>query len=640
MSLTRQLWLAVTVVMLLAFSGTFLLSTLAARSYFAQELAVKNNDNAQALALSISQIEKDMVTLELLVSAQFDTGHYRLIQLVDPDGKVMIEQRNDALNFEAPAWFASTFEIKVPPGVAQIQDGWSQFGTLRVESNEGYAYDGLWSSTMQLLMWFFGAAILACIVGSLLLRVILRPLDRVVDQAEAMGRRQFITQQEPRTVEFRQVVRAMNQLSNRVEQMLQEQSRRVDTLRKQIQTDALTGLSNRDTFVAALEGVLGTDDHRGSGVVVVLRLQGLAELNNQIGREGTDNMLKRVANSLAESTREHAGLWTLARVSPSEFAVVAPAETDAEQVARQLASAADLVIDPAETGETVQRLTACANYQSGESRGALMTRLDSALGQAEAAAGNVIRAQDLDASDSLPTSLEAWRKTLEESLEQHGVRLGRFTVASAAGTLMHHESPVRLRIGDDWVPAARFLAWAARLGLMPKLDEKVITSALENIEQTPSGLSVVVSPESFSDPGFVERLETKLTLSPSLANKLWLEAAEHGALRHLDAFREFCTRIKPLGCRLGLKHAGQQFSRIAEFHGLGLDYFKIDGSIIRGVNSADGPQSVFLRSLCTVCQAIDLSPIATGVTRPDMIAVLTEIGVDGFTGPGVAEPRD
>ena len=171
---------------------------------------------------------------------------------------------------------------------------------------------------------------------------------------------------------------------------------------------------------------------------------------------------------------------------------------------------------------------------------------------------------------------------------------GRVGVTSTGGAILHHEAPVRIRIGDVWHPAAKFIAWAARLGMMPQLDAKVIESALRQIDERRSALSANISPEALCDSGFVDRIAGMLENSPASARMLWLEVPEYGALQHLQEFRRLCLRLKPLGCKLGLKHAGQQFARIAELNDLGLDYLKIDSSIIHGIEHSTGHQ-VFLR---------------------------------------------
>ncbi|MGL5632783.1 MAG: LapD/MoxY N-terminal periplasmic domain-containing protein, partial [Azovibrio sp.] len=92
MTLSRQLWLAVITVAILAFTGSFFVSTVTAKNYLEDQLSIKNSDNAASLALSMSQSPKDMVTIELQVAAMYDSGQYALIRLLDPDDQIMIEK--------------------------------------------------------------------------------------------------------------------------------------------------------------------------------------------------------------------------------------------------------------------------------------------------------------------------------------------------------------------------------------------------------------------------------------------------------------------------------------------------------------------------------------------------------------------
>ncbi len=254
MSLVKQLWLAIALVMLIAFGGSFLVSTLSARNYLEEQLRLKNFDNATSLAATLSQtleqMPRDEVTIELQIASQFDLGHYESIRLVDPSGKALVELESDAGVDGAPEWFARLFRIEAEPGLAQVQNGWQPYGTLSVSSQASFAYRELWNSMLRLLGWFLAAAVLTGMAGTVLLRLILRPLGAVVDQAEAIGARRFITTAEPATREFRAVVRSMNALATRVRQMLQDESSRLDQLRREAHHDAVTGLLNRSHFLA------------------------------------------------------------------------------------------------------------------------------------------------------------------------------------------------------------------------------------------------------------------------------------------------------------------------------------------------------------------------------------------------------
>jgi hypothetical protein len=86
MPLIRQLWLAISLLMAIAFVGSFIVSSMSAKSYLQEQLRMKNIDNANSLALSLSSSGDDLVTIELMLNAQYDSGHYRFIRFTDPTG--------------------------------------------------------------------------------------------------------------------------------------------------------------------------------------------------------------------------------------------------------------------------------------------------------------------------------------------------------------------------------------------------------------------------------------------------------------------------------------------------------------------------------------------------------------------------
>jgi predicted signal transduction protein with EAL and GGDEF domain len=633
MSLIKQLWLAILVLTTLTFGGAFVVSTLAARHYFAEQLYVKNVDNATSLALSMSQFAKDPVTVELQLAAQFDTGHYRLIRLSGPDGKSMVERLSSTSSADVPGWFQRLVPLEAPAVVAQVQDGWHQFGTLTVESSNRFAYEELWRATQRMLGWFAFAAVFCGVAGSALLRLILRPLREVVAQAEAMGRRRFIINREPTTPEFRSVVRAMNALAERMRIMVEEESRRVDELRRQVHADPLTGLLHRASFLDALDARLAQSDKRGGGSLAILRIPDLAERNHRDGHEATDQFLRHLADRMTALGAQHAE-WLGARLNGTDFALLAPGEDDAAALAEQLSNAAGIATaDPAD-GRQTPIFIGVTRFTAGEPASGLLARADGALASSEHQGQAVVAPLPETLADALPIDRAAWRTLLEGCLQSGAVTLGSFPVVSPGGQLLHFEAPLRLVLSSGELPAGRFVAWAARLGLMPRFDALVVERALERIARDGQPMCVHVSAEALADTGFVAQLAARLARDPGAAQKLWLEVPEYGAYRHVTAFRAFCLALKPSGCRIGLEHVGAQISHIGDVHDLGLDYFKIDASVVRGIDHNPGNQA-FLRALCMMAHAIGLTTIAEGVTTEAEQQALPGLGIDGLSGPAI-----
>lgn len=639
MSLIRQLWLAIALVALIAFGGSAVISAISARAYVTEQLLVKNLDNAGALGAVLSQMPKDPVTVELLISAQFDTGHYELIRLEGTAGEVIVERRSDAAAADAPDWFRRLVPIEVPPGVAQVQDGWRQYGTLTLSSQVGYARAELWNGVVRLSGWFLAAALLTGMAGTVLLRFILRPLDRVVEQAEAIAERRFVVSRVPRTAEFGRVVRSMNALSERVERMLDEESRRLERLRVDSHYDAATGLLNREHFLARSRVLLEDDDAGGAGVLLMVRLVGLATLNRRLGRAVVDTLIVRLARALiGMNPPDRQGAhpdWICGRLNGAEFALLAPglhgplelgsrARDAFRSVARELGlDEPDLAIGAVACGR-------------GEALTALLARADVAVALSAEQGGAVMTAH---AGGSLPepTSsnqlLARWRALLEPAFESGGVRLEGYPVISVTGELLHEEcfGRVRLEGHAEWLTAGQFLPWLMRLDMGTRLDDRVVDLALERLRTDAVDICINLSAQSLEE-GWLGRVATRLGAATGLRGRLLVEVPEYAAFRKLEQFRLLCSLLGPLGCRVGIEHVGHQVARIGELRELGIDYVKVDAPFVHDIDT-NAANQLFLQGLATIAHAIGLEVIAEGVASQAALAAVFELGFDGATGP-------
>ncbi|WP_163575620.1 EAL domain-containing protein [Halomonas faecis] len=633
MSLIKQLWLTIVVVLLLAFVGSLAVSVSTSRHYIEQEVRIKNSDNANALALSMSQLEKDPVTLELLIAAQFDTGHYRRIELRDAEGDI-IEQREAGEHIEdVPGWFVDLIRFEVPAGEAVIQDGWRQFGTLTLESQHSYAYRSLWQNTLNLAGWFAVAGLISLLLAVWIVRTVRRPLDHVVSQAEAIGERRFVTSPEPRTLELRQVVQAMNRLSSAVSTMLGQESEKLDQLRRRLEHDPVTNALQREPFLARLEGHLHSDGDDASGVLALVRVADLAQLNQQLGHPTTDALLAALVNEL-EQLNTLNGDGRVARLNGSDFALVLPRAHDLEALGDELKQRLrDLASRHPEAALTLP--SALVEYAPGMTRQTLLASLDGALASAEDRDehGQVI--VESAEQDALFTSHAEWRSALEAAL-QDGVQLAHYPVLNRQGELLHHEVPSRLHLAGEWRPAGRFLPWVSRLEMAPELDLAVVSAALEDTAASGQAVGINLSPRSLRDVNFVSELIARLRARPDLAPRLWFEVPELIAMHNPEGFRSLCRELHSLGCRMGLEHVTTRFGEIDSVHDLGLAYLKVDGSLSHEIEGNPDRQSL-LRGINTLAHSLGILTIAEGVRRQEQAELLFQLGMDGVTGPGVRQ---
>ena len=635
MSLFRQLWLAVIVSTLIAFVGSFAVSMMTARQYLEEQLAIKNNDNAASLALSMSQMDKDPVTLELQVAALFDSGQYARIQVRDPEGLTLIEKTSPAVSDDVPAWFARLFPIASRPGSAQISTGWTQFGTVDLVSHNRFAYRELWQGGWRLLMWFSLGGVLAGFLGMQILRRIKRPLDAVVGQARAISERRFIRIEEPATPELKSLARAMNVMVGRVKAMFEEEASRLEQVRREATLDPLTGLANRAYFMNRLAIALNDEDAPTRGSLIMLRLADLAGINRCAGRETADEVLRRTGAALRELAEKNPGAEA-ARLNGADFSLLLPGQNDPQPACQQLLAALQSLVAAQLLPENAIGHLGSSVYQHNEPVPQLLARVDAALAAAELQ--GPLAAQHVAEQSHCSASTQAdWRSILTDALKDQRLRLIEFPVADSNGLLLHLECPLRLQAEEsgDWINAGSFMPVASRLSMTSELDLAAVKLALDRLASGLPAVAVNLAGASLIVPDFTPRLLSLLQQRRELAGKLWLEVAESGAFQYFDAFLAFSLALRPLGCRLGIEHFGRQFSQIGRLHDIGLDYLKVDGSFIRNIHADNGNQA-FLKGLCNIAHGIGLTVIAEGVNNAEELATLPALGFDGATGPAVS----
>lgn len=640
MTLVKQLWLAIALVMSAAFGTSLMVNVYAARHYLQQQLQLKNIDNANALALSLSQLGKDPAAIELLVSAQFDLGHYRFIRITAPGGKTLVEKAYDKPLEGVPHWFADLFPIRTEPGQAQIQDGWKQYGILSLASHDQYAYQSLWDGTLRLLGWFVLGILATGALGTLMVRRITRPLLDVVSQAQALTERRFQPIPDPRTPELRAVTQAMNKLVDRLKALYAEEAERLEALRDKANHDAVTGLANRGHFLSHLREMLVGEQSGSSGSLLMVRLADLNQLNERLGHLRVDQLLRSLGQVLDDGDKDNAG-QRAGRLKGGEFAVVCP---DLDPVTAAQTLHARLLRDwlpqwQAECPELFH--LAAVHYQHQQVVGELLTRADLALAQAQAKGPNSWHAPE-GGHDRFSLPAGQWRTLLHDALTVGRLSLSFYPVLKgASGHLLHREGVLRLLVDacDQPLPAGDFMPVAARLRLTAPIDLAVVRLAIGRLhDHAGDDVAVNLSAESIADFGFRQQLTRLLLSHKTQCSRLLFEVPEYGVSRHFDAFRDLANRLKALGCRVGIEYFSLRFVEGDKLASLGLDYLKVDPGYVRSLGGNAGNQE-FLAGLCAMAHALGIAVIAQGVESTGELPLLTRLGFDGATGPGIQWPE-
>ncbi|MDP9045063.1 MAG: EAL domain-containing protein [Pseudomonadota bacterium] len=631
MSLIRQIWLLLLGTLVVALVASVTVTAGAARDALQTQLRMKNSDNATAIAQVLSQQKGQPDLMAMVASAQFDTGFYHLIRVVDPGGKILYSREESAAPRRAPGWFVAWFPISAEPGIAQVSDGWRALGRVEVVSQTAYAHDELWRGSQRAVAVLAVVGVIAGLLATLAIGRIRRPLEETVQQAASLQRGEYVTLAEPDVPELRRLTRAMNSMVSRLRVVFEGQAAQVESLRRQASCDALTGLANRGQFMAQLGAALQREDGTAAGGVVLLRVVDLAELNRTLGHARVDAVIVAVGDTLRAWSGRVAGAF-VGRLNGSDFGLVLAEGGVSEACATAILGSLREVL--ADVGAGVAVVASAVETRHGAPLASVLGAADLALAQAESAGPFSVRAGASALGTWAALGQHGWREQVRDALADGRARLATFPVVDRSQRLIHLECPLRLQLQPDgpFETAAQWLPLAVRSRLTTATDERALALALEDIAHDGQPRGVNLSPASLADSAFAGRLRTLLQTRPREARMIWLEVGEIAAAEQFERVRELARQVRPTGARFGLEHAGERLARIDRLFEAGLDYVKIDAATAHGVH-ADANRAGFVKGLVTMLHSLSLQVFVEGVVDEGDAQVLWEAGVDGITGP-------
>ncbi|WP_010483210.1 cyclic di-GMP receptor LapD [Pseudomonas sp. S9] len=644
MSLLKQLFIAICLFLVVAFTGSFISGMESSREQLLSQLRSHAQDAATALGLSLTPHIDDPAMIELMVSSIFDSGYYATIRVVNiADNSVIVERRTTTAPENVPAWFVDLVDLTPEGGDALIMRGWEQAARVEVLSHPQFALTRLWDSAIGSLGWLLACGLVSAVLGGWLLRTQLRPLDDMVKQAQAITRREFLSMPKvPRTPELKRVVLAMNLMVEKLKNLFAEEAARSEKLREEAYQDSLTGLANRRLFDLKLAQQLEVSEQNTDGYLMLLRVNDLGGLNQRLGGQETDNLIQAIGLQLTQLMQQHqASGWLASRNRGGEFTLLAPSLSaeDADKLALQLSEQLQSLHQTGASDCNPVAHMGIAAYRPGESPGTVIGRADQALAQAQSKKPEQPWERLDDFNLATGQGIHEWRLWLDEALTGEKIQLYFQPVSRCDDTRQLIHQKVLARLLDQQgqaITAGRFIPWIERLGWAARFDLAMLEHSLSHLRLHPEPLALSLSAATLREPESWARLLDVLKQHPEQAALMTLELDE----RHLPSAPELETlgqQIRATGYQLGLQHFGGRFSLIGNLTNLGLAYLKVDGSYIRAIDR-ESDKCLFIEAIFRTTNSIDLPLIAEMVETEAELKVLNELGIEGAMGRLIGAP--
>jgi diguanylate cyclase (GGDEF)-like protein len=399
--------------------------------------------------------------------------------------------------------------------------------------------------------------------------------------------------------------------------------------------DPLTDLPNRTLFGTQLEAALRWLSRDEQLSVLFLDLDNFKTINDTLGHEVGDELLRTVADRLRACVRE---TDDVARLGGDEFVIVQTKVSTPADVAAFAQHVREAIMQPYDLlGRRVVVDTSIGIALApgdGSTREELVKNADLALYGAKESGRGTYRFFEQAMDDRMMV-----RHALELDLRQ-ALAGGEFQIhyqpivnlaedrISACEALLRWNHPERGQVGPD-----EFIPVAEDSGLITPIGEWVIrTACLEAAGWSEDiSLAINISPVQFRNETLIEVVTDALAESGLAAARLELEITEAILLQDTDATLDTLNRLRAFGIRIALDDFGTGYSSLSYLQRFPFDKIKIDGSFVQGLSEAPRSSAV-VRAITGLANSFHMVTTAEGVESEEQLTRVRALGCTEMQG--------
>lgn len=404
--------------------------------------------------------------------------------------------------------------------------------------------------------------------------------------------------------------------------------------------DPITGLLNRWAVSRALENLEKKEAPVSQAAVILVMLDGFADIGSYIGHRQTDVVLLSVA-SVMNQVFPYPAL-TSRLMGDSFLAYVTNADNDEllRRTERMLGLLGKIEVPGFEPRFTLRASVGVAGVAgvvgvAGGDHDLALRLAEAAVGEARMAGGNRV----VVAGSAQFTGAQTRELTTSMDLGSWEVWL-QPVVSGRDGRAEFHEALARFSAGDRHLASRADLFMAGRAdGLLERFDRMMLQRTVEMLAAHPEArLSVNVSFEMFISKSFPGSFLEIIRRVPGGCRRIILEIASRCMAVPDAVVRPRLESLAAAGVAVALDDFGSGICRLRYLTQWPLAIVKLD-QLVTGYVDDDPLQREFVRTVVSLCRARGITTVAEYTRRPDQLARLVEDGVDLFQGELFGMPR-
>jgi len=607
------------------------------RDFMSEQMTSDLNNTSASLSLMLKpHLETgDIAGAKTLINVIFEGGFYQQVTLTWLADKEQQIWENPIIIQGVPQWFIELNLFDSNTKESFINSGRMKLATLKIEGHPALGYQELWrimSNTLAILSILF---LLTITIIHIRLKRILKPLHNIADYAKDIAQQKFNHQLAiPKTKELKEVVAAINSMSEQLKKVFKTLDDEVDKLKQVNLTDRVSGLPNRQHLSGQVTSWL-TDP--GYGGLILAKLDWLDEIHRKYGYQVRDETIKVIAKRMQAELQPQANS-VIARIANTEFAFLV-SKGDRHQIETYLQSLIRLINqEMSKAGCEPNTLFAIgiSERTDGMTLADILSHCDNALQQA---VKEHRISQWFDSQQPQKYNREQWREKLMAAISRKQFLLQWQPITHIdSHEIIQREVYCHLKLDGDRVSAGKFMPYVELLSLGSRLDQCLLETIVQQdvLKMCHEPIAINLTHDSINDAKFHQWLAKFLRRLPN-AKSIHFEIPESGVNSNLEQCQILCEIIRDNGAKFGIDHCGRQMDSLSYLQQLKPHYVKLDQSFAFYERSQHNNE--LCRALINVLKGLNIEVVATAIEDSDQLTNFKTLRVDGVQG-FIAPPQD
>jgi len=405
-----------------------------------------------------------------------------------------------------------------------------------------------------------------------------------------------------------------------------------DEIIKEQITDELTKLPNK---IKLLEDISESKDKIK---LAILQIDKLKEINDFYGYEKGDLVIINITSILKRIVNKN---YTIYKINSAEFAIISNKNISIDNFIKTL----DNVIKYCDhnviaIGNDMMNISITVGVSEGI-KNKIFFNSELALRKAVEKSQSLLSFKETDDIQKEYENNILMTKKIKEAIKKDNIEIfGQPIKTNFDGGKSKFECLIRMydQEQEKIISPFFFLDIAKKARLYPTLTKIVIEKSFEHFKDKKDEFSINLSIEDILTDDIVIFLKKKIEYY-KIGHRVVLEIVESEGIENFEDVHSFIKEFKGYGCKIAIDDFGTGYSNFEYLMKLDIDYLKIDGSLIKNIDTDEGSELI-VELMVNFAKKMGIKTIAEFIHNKNVYEKIKQMGIDYSQGYYLGEPKN